>query len=328
MLLSAFWRRDFLEYLVTTLMTAHAHHHDHFHDHTHTHEPQKSQRILLIVLALNIVYMLAEAIGGYVANSLALLSDAGHMLTDVAALALSLFAARFAMRPATPSKTYGYYRMEILAALANGVTLILISFLIAYEAWHRLRQAEVVDSQTMIVISFGGLLVNIISAKVLHGAHTHDLNLRGAFLHVLGDLFGSLAAVVAGLLILWRNWLWADPVFSVVICLLIVYSSWRLVSEAVNVLLEGTPSHINAAAVEQAMRAVPGVRDIHDLHIWTITSNRHAVTAHVVIDEASNSYQILRELRELLSHRFQLTHSTLQLEDPYLSAMVKLEKKS
>ncbi len=311
-------------------MAAHAHHHDHPQDHapehSHAHEPRKSQRILLIVLALNIVYMLAEAIGGYLANSLALLSDAGHMLTDVAALALSLFAARFALRPATPSKTYGYYRMEILAALANGVTLILISFLIAYEAWHRLRQAEVVDAQTMIVISLGGLLVNVISAKVLHGAHTHDLNLHGAFLHVLGDLFGSLAAVIAGGLILWRNWLWADPIFSVVICLLIVYSSWRLVSEAVNVLLEGTPSHINVAAVEIAMRAVPGVRDIHDLHIWTITSNRYAVTAHVIIDEASNSYQILRELRELLSSQFNLTHSTLQIEDPYLSAMVKLGK--
>lgn len=316
-------------------MTAHVHHHDHSHHHSdhphahahsHIHEPRKSQRILLIVLGLNIVYMLTEAIGGYLANSLALLSDAGHMLTDVAALGLSLFAARFAMRPATPSKTYGYYRMEILAALANGVTLILISLLIAYEAWHRLRQAEMVDAKTLIIISLGGLLVNLISAKVLHGAHAHDLNLRGAFLHVLGDLFGSLAAVAAGCLILWREWLWADPIFSVVICLLIVYSSWRLVSDAVNILLEGTPAHINAAAVELAMRAVSGVRDVHDLHIWTITSNRYAVTAHVIIDEASNSYQILRELRELLSSRFNLTHSTLQIEDPYLSAMVQLKK--
>ncbi len=311
-------------------MTAHAHHHDHPHNHahahSHAHEPRKSQRILLIVLTLNVVYMLAEVIGGYLANSLALLSDAGHMLTDVAALTLSLFAARFAMRPATPSKTYGYYRMEILAALANGVTLILISLLICYEAWHRLRQAEIVDAKIMIVISVGGLVVNIISAKLLHGAHTHDLNLHGAFLHVLGDLFGSIAAVGAGCLILWRGWLWADPIFSVVISLLIVYSSWRLVSNAVNILLEGAPAHINAAAVEVAMRAVPGVRDVHDLHIWTITSNRHAVTAHVIIDEASNSYQILRELRELLASQFRLTHSTLQIEDPYLSAMVKLEK--
>jgi cobalt-zinc-cadmium efflux system protein len=306
-------------------MASHAHQHDHKHDHKHdhSHAPGKSQRILLLVLGLNAVYMLAEAIGGYLANSLALLSDAGHMLTDVAALALSLFAARFAMRPATPRKTY---RMEILAALANGVTLIVISLLISYEAWHRLRQAEIVNSRIMIVISMGGLLVNLISAKVLHGAHQHDLNLRGAFLHVMGDLFGSLAAIVAGLLILWRGWLWTDPVFSVVICLLIVYSSWRLVSDAVNILLEGTPSHINIAAVEAAMRTVTGVRDVHDLHIWTITSNRYAVTAHVIIDEASSSYQILRELRELLARQFSLTHSTLQIEDPYLSALVRLKK--
>lgn len=316
-------------------MAAHAHHHpnhshdhthDHSHTHDHTHERSTSHRVLLIVLALNVVYMLAEAIGGWWSNSLALLSDAGHMLADIAAIALSLFAAQFAARPATPSKTYGYYRMEILAALANGVTLIVISLLICYEAWHRLRQAETIEPKTMIAISLGGLIVNLISAKVLHGAHTHDLNMRGAFLHVLGDLFGSLAAVVAGLLILWRGWLWADPIFSVVICVLIVYSSWRLVTEAVNVLLEGTPAHIDAAAVDAAMRTVNGVRDIHDLHIWTITSNRYAVTAHVVIAESETSYRILRELRELLARRFNLTHSTLQIEDPYLSAMVKLEK--
>ena len=303
-------------------------HHQHTHDHSsdHSHDHSNSQRVLLIVLALNVIYMVAEAVGGWWSNSLALLSDAGHMLADIAAIALSLFAARFAQRPATPSKTYGYYRMEILAALANGVTLIVISLLICYEAWHRLRQAEVVNAKLLIAISLGGLLVNVISAKVLHGANTSDLNMRGAFLHVLGDLFGSLAAVIAGLLILWRGWLWADPVFSVVICVLIVYSSWRLVSEAVNVLLEGTPAHIDAGVVEAAMRTVPGVRDIHDLHIWTITSNRHAVTAHVIIAESETSYRILRELRELLARRFSLTHSTLQIEDPYLSAMVKLER--
>jgi cobalt-zinc-cadmium efflux system protein len=305
------------------------HHHEHTHEpheHEHAHPHSTSQRVLMIVLALNVVYMLAEAMGGWWSNSLALLSDAGHMLADIAAIALSLFAARFAERPVTPSKTYGYYRMEILAALANGVTLIVISLLICYEAWHRLRQAEVVEPKMLIAISFGGLIVNLISAKVLHGAHAHDLNLRGAFLHVLGDLFGSLGAVIAGLLILWRGWLWADPVFSVVICVLIVYSSWRLVTEAVNVLLEGTPAHIDVAAVEAAMRTVNGVRDIHDLHIWTITSNRYAVTAHVIIAESENSYHILRELRELLASRFSLTHSTLQIEDPYLSAMVKLER--
>jgi cobalt-zinc-cadmium efflux system protein len=305
-------------------MAAQTHHHDHAHDHSHAKNPQ---RLLFIVLALNILYMLAEAIGGWWANSLALLSDAGHMFADVAALSLSLFAARFASRPATPNKTYGYYRMEILAALANGVTLIGVSLLICYEAYHRLHQSEAIQAKIMIPISVGGLIVNLISAKVLHGAHEHDLNLRGAFLHVMGDLLGSIAAIVAGLLILWQGWLWADPVFSVLICILIVFSSWKLVTEAVNVLLEGTPSHINTAAVEAAMRTVEGVRDIHDLHIWTITSNRHSITAHVIIAEGSNSYQILRELRELLSEKFKLSHSTLQMEDPYLSAMVKLEKR-
>ena len=305
-------------------MTAHTHHHDHAHDHSHSPNPQ---RLLLIVLALNVAYMFAEAIGGWWANSLALLSDAGHMFADVAALSLSLLAARFASRPATPNKTYGYYRMEILAALANGVTLIGVSLLICYEAYHRLQQAEAIQAKIMIPISIGGLIVNLISAKVLHGAHEHDLNLRGAFLHVIGDLLGSIAAIVAGTLILWQGWLWADPVFSVLICILIVFSSWKLVTEAVNVLLEGTPSHINTAAVEAAMRTVEGVRDIHDLHIWTITSNRHSITAHVIIAEGSNSYQILRELRELLSEKFKLSHSTLQMEDPYLSAMVKLEKR-
>ncbi len=309
-------------------MAAHEHHHNHDHSHSLPHERGKQQRILLIVLALNFVYMLAEAIGGYWANSLALMSDAGHMLADVAALALSLFAVRFAARPATPEKTYGYYRMEILAALANGVTLILISLLICYEAYHRLRQAEIIEAKVMISISLGGLLVNLISAKVLHGSHTHDLNLHGAFLHVMGDLFGSVAAVVAGALVLWRGWVWADPVFSVLICGLIVYSSWRLVSEAVNILLEGTPAHIDAGAVDAAMRTIAGVRDLHDLHIWTITSNRHALTAHVIIGEAGNSYQILRELRELLASRFGLTHSTLQIEDPYLSAMVKIKREN
>ena len=306
-------------------MTAQPHHHDHAHDHSPSHNPQ---RLLFIVLTLNIAYMFAEALGGWWANSLALLSDAGHMFADVAALALSLLAARFAARPATPNKTYVYYRMEILAALANGVSLIGVSLLICYEAYHRLHQAEPIQAKIMIPISIGGLIVNLISAKVLHGAHEHDLNLRGAFLHVIGDLLGSLAAIVAGLLVLWQGWLWADPVFSVLICILIVFSSWRLVSEAVNVLLEGTPSHINTAAVEAAMRTVDGVRDIHDLHIWTITSNRHSITAHVIIDEGSNSYQILRELRELLSEKFKLSHSTLQIEDPYLSAMVKLQNRA
>jgi cobalt-zinc-cadmium efflux system protein len=319
-------------------MAGHTHQHEqpHKHErkparpqlvpHAHDHMRGASQRRLLIVLVLTFVYMLAEAAGGFFANSLALLSDAGHMFTDVAALALSLFAVRFAARPATPRKTYGFYRLEILAALANGVTLIVLALLICYEAWQRLRQPEDVRAWTLIWIATGGLVVNLISAKLLLHIHEENMNVRGAFLHVLGDLLGSAAAIVAGLLIVWRAWRWADPLFSVVIAVLIIYNSWRLVAEAVNVLLEGTPSHINPAAVAQAMRTVAGVRDVHDLHIWTITSDRHAVTAHVVVNDWDESYRILRELRALLAERFALTHSTIQIEDPLLSAMVNIKR--
>jgi len=311
---------------------AHHHHHDHAHHHPgsdwrgHDHTREASQRTLLIVLALTFGYMLAEAIGGYLANSLALLSDAGHMLTDVAALTLSLFAVRFALRPATPRKTYGFYRLEILAALANGVTLIVLSILICVEAYRRLRNPETVQGWTLIWISTGGLAVNLISAWLLSHSHDESLNVRGALLHVLGDLLGSVAAIAAGVMITWRGWIWADPVFSVVISVLIIYSSWRLVADAVNVLLEGTPSHINAAAVEEAMRTVAGVRAVHDLHIWTITSGRHAVTAHVVINDASASYRILREVREMLARSFALTHSTIQIEDPTFDTVVNFKK--
>ena len=314
-------------------MASHAHQHDHAHLHTHfdgrrhDHTREASQRTLLIVLALTFGYMLAEAIGGYLANSLALLSDAGHMLTDVAALTLSLFAVRFASRPATPRKTYGFYRLEILAALANGVTLIVLALLICVEAYRRLRSPEAVHGWTLIWISTGGLAVNLVSAWMLSRSHhIGNLNIRGALLHVLGDLLGSVAAIAAGVMIIWRGWIWADPVFSVAISLLIIYSSWRLVADAVNVLLEGTPSHINAAAVEEAMRTVVGVRAVHDLHIWTITSGRHAVTAHVVINDASESYRILREVREMLADRFALTHSTIQIEDPTFDTVVNFKK--
>lgn len=312
----------------------HSHDHDHshrsphlIHDH-HDHTRGASQRLLVTVLILTFGYMIAEAVGGYFSNSLALLSDAGHMLTDVAALALSLLAVRFASRPATPRKTYGFYRLEILAALANGVILMVLSLLICYEAYQRLRQPQEVQAWSLIWISTGGLVVNLISAWMLSRVHEESLNLRGAFLHVLGDLLGSVAAIAAGLLIVWRGWYWADPAFSVIISLLIIYSSWRLLSDAVNVLLEGTPSHINAAAVEEAIKTIGGVRAVHDLHIWTITSDRHAVTAHVVIGDLSESYRILRELRAMLAARFALTHATIQIEDPLLSAMVEIRKSS
>jgi cobalt-zinc-cadmium efflux system protein len=294
--------------------------HDH-HDHSGHSRNQASQRTLAIVLGLNLLYMLAEAIGGWLTNSLALLSDAGHMLTDVIALALSLVAAGVASRPATVSKTYGFYRLEILAALANGVTLIALSLLICYEAWHRFHNPEPVGAGIMIWIAAGGLLINLLSARLLSHHHAHSLNLRGAFLHVLSDLLGSAVAVLAGALILWRGWVWADPLFSVIISLLIIISSWKLVADAVNVLLEATPAHIDVMEVEKAMRQVSGVLTTHDLHIWTLTSNRHIITAHVVVDDLRAGTRILRELRQLLAQRFHLDHSTIQLEDQLFSAV-------
>jgi cobalt-zinc-cadmium efflux system protein len=183
-----------------------------------------------------------------------------------------------------------------------------------------------VDGWTLIAVSSGGLLVNLVSAYLLSKAYQESLNVRGAYLHVLGDLLGSVAAVAAGVLVVWLGWRWADPIFSVIIGILIIYSSWRLVADAVNILLEGTPSHINTTGVEQAMRSVTGVREVHDLHIWTITSGRYAVTAHVVVHDARDGCRILRELREMLAARFALGHSTIQIEDPTLSMIVNLEK--
>ena len=291
-------------------MTEHDHHHDH-HEHAHG----ASQKRLLVVLCLTFGYMLAEVVGGYWSNSLALLSDAGHMFTDVAALALSFFAMRFAARPATPNKTYGFYRLEILAALANGAALIVLSLLICFEAFHRMREPEAVQGWALVWIACGGLVVNLISAKLLSHDHHHSLNVRGAFLHVLGDLLGSVAAIAAGLLIVWRGWLWADAIFSVIISLLIIFSAWRLVIESVNVLLEATPSHINPAAVEAALREIAGVQAVHDLHIWTLTSQRHIITAHLVLRDSQENQRVLREARTLLAQQFGLLHATLQLEE-------------
>jgi cobalt-zinc-cadmium efflux system protein len=288
--------------------------HDHGHDHHRRHA--SNRRRLIVVMALTVVYMLAEAIGGFMTNSLALLSDAGHMLADVASLGLALLALWFAARPITPRKTYGYYRMEILAALANGVALVVISLLIAYEAVHRLHEPEPVKGFEMLLIAGGGLVVNSFSAWLLHGASEANLNMRGAFLHITGDALGSVGAIVAGLLI-WRwGWTAADPVISFVICALIVFSSWQLIRESVNILLEGTPSHINVRSVVEAMHAVEGVADVHELHIWTISSGKEALSAHVTLEPGAAHRATLEALQEALRARFNINHVTIQIELP------------
>jgi cobalt-zinc-cadmium efflux system protein len=296
---------------------AHGHSHDHAHDHGHSHGGplEGGRRRLLVVLVLTAGYMFAEAAGGWLTGSLALMADAGHMLADVAALALALVAAWFGARPATPSKTYGYYRLEILAAFANGVVLVLVSLRILFEAYGRWSQPpELERGGLMVVIASGGLLVNVVCAWLLHGDHKHDLNVRGAWLHVIGDALGSVGAIAAGALVTGLGWYRADPLFSALIALLIVWSSWNLIREATNVLLEGTPAHINLAAVEDAILDTAGVEDVHDLHVWTIKSGHEALSAHVTHAPGVAQNELLRSLRARLSEQFGVGHLTIQME--------------
>jgi len=262
------------------------------------------------------LYMFAEVIGAWWTGSLALLADAGHMFTDVAALILALTAVWFGSRPATSRKTFGYYRLEIIAALVNGVALVVISLFIFYGAYERWQSPPIIKSGPMILVAAGGLVVNLACAWILHAWQEVDLNLRGAWMHVMGDALGSVAAILAGVCMLLFGWYAADSVFSVVISLLIIWGSVRLIRESTNVLLEGTPAHINLAAVENAILDTTGVSDVHDLHVWTITSGRDALSAHVIHTPSTSQPDLLRELRTKLHDRFGVDHLTIQMETP------------
>lgn len=275
---------------------------------------------LKIALVLTFVYMIAEAVGGWITNSLALLADAGHMLTDVAALALTLFAIWFAARPATSKKTYGYYRLEILAAFVNGIALVLLSIWIIYEAIQRWQAPPNIAGTPLTIIAVGGLLVNVFAVYLLHSDHKHDLNMRGAFLHVVGDLLGSVAAIVAGVMIWALGWMWADPVGSILISVIIILGAWRLILDSVNVLLEGTPRHINLSAVESAIVETAGVGGVHDLHVWTISSGIDALSAHISHDETVSHSELLAVVRGKLHDEFGIDHLTIQMETLDLEA--------
>lgn len=264
--------------------------------------------------------MIAEAVGGWWTNSLALVADAGHMLTDVAALTLTLFAIWFAQRPATSKKTYGYYRLEILAAFVNGIALVLLSIWIIYEAIERWQTPPQIAATPLTIIAVGGLIINIIAAYLLHSDHKHDLNMRGAFLHVVGDLLGSVAAIIAGVLIWTMGWLWADALGSVLISAIIILGAWRLILDSVNVLLEGTPRHINLAAVESTILETDGVGGVHDLHVWTISSGIEALSAHISHDDSVSHSELLAVVRRKLHERFGIDHLTIQMETLDLEA--------
>lgn len=264
-------------------------------------------------LVLTAVFFVAELVGGFLSNSLALLADAGHMFTDVGALALSLFVAWFSRQPASPEKTYGYLRWEILAALINGAVLLVVSGLIVWEAAARLRTPEPLEGGLMLVVAVGGLAVNAASALILHPVHQHNLNARGAYLHVLGDLLGSVGTVAAALVVRWTGWLAADPIASLVVTLLVVRSAWRLVREAVEVLLEATPSHISLGRVRERLQSIGGVESVHDLHVWTVTSGMVAMSAHAVVREPHENQKVL-EAAITAMQGLGIGHVTLQLE--------------
>lgn len=276
---------------------------------------RRATRRLGWVLGITAAYVLAELIGGLVANSLALLADAGHMLTDIMALSLAMVAAWSARRPPDPSRTYGYQRVEILAALFNGVALSVIALFIFLEAWERVRQPPDVDHVLMALIAGGGLVVNIIGARLLH-RHQHGLNLRAAYLHVLGDLLGSVGTLAAAASIGIFGWRWADPAVSAVIAGIIVFSAIRLVFESVNVLLEGAPDHLDTEEVRACLLGLPGVADVHELHLWSLGGGSPLLSAHLVLDHSLTSAKVLRRATDLLSERFGITHATLQLEPP------------
>jgi len=268
----------------------------------------------VLTLTLAAVYMIAEVIGGLWAQSLALLADAGHMLSDVAALALSLGALWIAERPPTPQRTYGYYRMEILAALVNAVLLVIVAIFIFIEAVERLRDPVVVQGWVVIWIATGGLLMNLIGLWILHGGRDESLNIRGAWLHVLSDALGSVGAIAAGLLVWLFGWYWADAALSMVIGLLVIFASWNLLKEAVSVLMEHAPGGIDVDQVRDLIRGTPGVLAVHDLHVWAITSGMSALSAHVIIADLHLQQALLKELRDELRQHFGIDHITIQIE--------------
>ena len=270
-------------------------------------------RRLRVALAITATFLVAEVIGGLVSNSLALLADAGHMLTDVAALALSLFVAWFSRQPYEPRRTFGYLRWEILAAFLNGATLLLLSAWIAVEAVLRLRNPEAVASGVMLVIAVIGIAANIAAAWILHPASASSLNMRGAYLHVIGDLLGSVATVIAALLVRFTGWLVADPVASLLMTLLIVRGAWRLVRESIDVLLESTPAHISVGKVRQQLEAIPGIESVHDLHVWAVTSGVVAMSVHAIVREPERHQHVLEHVHDAM-RLFGIDHVTVQLE--------------
>ncbi len=284
--------------------------------HSHAEDRGNAGRPLWITLFVVLLVMVAEFVGGLLSNSLALLGDAGHMLTDALALLLSLFAIHMARRPATARHTFGYHRTEIMAALANGVVLILVSIYIFYEAYHRFFSHPQINTTVMLTIAGIGLVSNVVGMLVLQRSSKGSLNVRAAFWHIIGDTMSSVGVVIAGIIIIFTGWTIVDPILACAIGVVILWGAFRIVREASDILLEAVPAGIRLQEVEDAVKDLEGVEDIHDVHIWTITSGIYALSAHVRVDDlmVSQSNELIIAIDELLEHRFNITHATLQLE--------------
>jgi cobalt-zinc-cadmium efflux system protein len=301
---------------------SHQHDHDHGHQHGHSHghhhhfDPNGNKKGLTIALCITVGIMFLEFFGGLITNSLALLSDSGHMLSDSSSLVLSLVAVWFAAKPASPNKTYGFYRFEILAALFNGITLFVVAGFIIWEAYERFLQPPAVASGSMMLIASVGLLANILSAWALmsKGDVKNNINLRSAYLHVLGDALGSVGAIAAGLVMLLFGWYIADPIISVLVALLILKGAWAVIKHTVHILMEGTPTTVNPSEVKQALESIEGVQDVHDLHIWTITSGLDSLSCHLLINDNQDNQRVLQEAIRLIAEKFHIQHTTIQIE--------------
>lgn len=297
---------------------------------THEHRFQSSAWRLSLAFWTQLVFFIVELVGGLLTNSLALLADAGHMFSDVGALGLSLLALRWTAKPPTSQKTYGYHRLEILVALLNGLALWAMAAYIFYEAYGRIYQPPQINTIPMLIIASLGLLINLFGVYILYPTREHNINLRSAFLHLLADSLGSLAAMAAGAAILWKGWYWFDPLAGGVIGAMIILGSWQLLREATEILMEATPKHINLDEVSGTLEAHPLVEKVHDLHIWTIASGIYALSVHVNINNSEDRDCLTWELEELLKHRFGLEHNTIQIEgpgfhDPRVCPLTRLE---
>ncbi|MBB3229019.1 cobalt-zinc-cadmium efflux system protein [Luteibacter sp. Sphag1AF] len=295
-----------------------SHKHDHGHDHAHGHshgDAPSSERKLLFAFALTTLMMVVEAGGGFVSGSLALIADAGHMLVDSLALLLAFFGARFAARPADARRTYGYGRIEVLAGFVNALTQFALVAFIIYEAVQRLFDPQPILSGIMLIVAVVGLAVNVVVLRSLHHHDPDDVNIAGASLHVLGDLLGSVAAILAALAVRWMGWLWADPVLSVLVSLLILRSAWMLLRRSSHILLEGTPDGVELAEVEEAVRgADTAILGVHHVHVWQVTAGSRMATLHAELEDGADQSRVLQAIKVLLNDRYGVGHATVQFD--------------